>query len=514
MRQVSPPPILCLYAVSAGVSAGRFFSAGTGYFQARRRVCRESTPWKRLSSWHLYLRFCCLLNGTIRSCAAASASVSDRQRPDGRSRIGVWTDPLTVIEDPFGRASRRAAFEALQAFLPRAGSEYSSRRDFDLGPGEHDNVSGLSPYIRHRLINETEVLAAVLQQHGASGASRFVQEVFWRSYFKGWLEHHPSVWRDYRAKVSGLIDSLGANPGLRKRYESALHATTGIECFDAWVTELTTTGYLQNHARMWFASIWIYTLGLPWQLGADFFYRHLLDADPASNTLSWRWVCGLHTKGKTYLARAANISRYTRGRFDPDGLLAEEAPPLHEGKIHSTRSLPPAQSIPADARFGLLVTEDDCSPESLLPGETPHAVMGAVTTESRSPLPVGFGARRFTTGAVAEATERAARRFGIPAQSAHSDDWNDALLAWAGSNGLDTIVTAYAPVGPVAERLAMARRALASNNVELIQLRRSYDERVWPHTTRGYFKLKSRIPFLLRELELTGPDDASQRAAG
>ena len=140
--------------------------------------------------------------------------------------------------------------------------------------------------------------------------------------------------------------------------------------------------------------------------------------------------------------------------------------------------------------------------------------MGAVTTESRSPLPVGFGARRFTTGAVAEATERAARRFGIPAQSAHSDDWNDALLAWAGSNGLDTIVTAYAPVGPVAERLAMARRALASNNVELIQLRRSYDERVWPHTTRGYFKLKSRIPFLLRELELTGPDDASQRAAG
>ncbi len=419
-----------------------------------------------------------------------------------------------MTEGTIRRASRRAAFETLQEFLPRAGSEYASRRDFDLGPDARDNVSGLSPYARHRLIAEAEVLAAVLRQHGESGATRFVQEVFWRSYFKGWLEHHPSVWRDYRAAVTGLVESMGTNPGLRRRYESALHATTGIECFDAWVTELTTSGYLHNHARMWFASIWIYTLGLPWQLGADFFFRHLLDADPASNTLSWRWVCGLHTKGKTYLARAANISRYTGGRFKPDGLLAQEAPPLRESTIHAPRLLPPAQSVPAGTRFGLLVTEDDCSPESLFPGDTPRAVMGAVTSDSRSPLPVGCSARQFATAAVADATERAARHFGIPAQSAHSDDWDDALLAWADSHGLDAIVTAYAPVGPVAERLARARQALASHDVELIQPRRSYDEQVWPHTSRGYFKLKSRIPFLLRELELTGPDDASQRAAG
>ncbi len=443
-----------------------------------------------------------------------SAPASGRQRPDVRSGTGVRIDLSTVVEDAFRRASRRAAFETLQEFLPRAGSEYASRRNFDLGPGERDNVSGLSPYIRHRLIGEAEVLAEVLRHHGESSATRFVQEVFWRSYFKGWLEHHPSVWRDYRAAVAGLIDSTGANPGLRRRYESALHATTGIECFDAWVTELTTTGYLHNHARMWFASIWIYTLGLPWQLGADLFFRYLLDADPASNTLSWRWVCGLHTNGKTYLARAANISHYTGGRFEPHGLLALEAPPLHESTIHSPRLLPPAQSVPAGGRFGLLVTEEDCAPESLLPGDKPRAVMGAVTSDSRSPLPVGSRARQFATGAVADATERAARHFGVPAQSAHSDDWDDALLAWADSNGLDTVVTAYAPVGPVAERLSSARRALASHNVELIQLRRSYDERVWPHATRGYFKLKSRIPGLLRELGLTGPRNASQRAAG
>ena len=44
-----------------------------------------------------------------------------------------------------------------------------------------------------------------------------------------------------------------------------------------------------------FASIWIFTLKLPWQLGAEFL-KYLLDGDHASNTLSWRWVAGLQTK--------------------------------------------------------------------------------------------------------------------------------------------------------------------------------------------------------------------------
>ena len=76
----------------------------------------------------------------------------------------------------------------------------------------------------------------------------------------------------------------------------------------------------------------IFTLRLPWQLGADFFLRHLVDADPASNTLSWRWTAGLQTRGKTYLATAGNIARYTDGRFQPKGLArcaeALSEPPL------------------------------------------------------------------------------------------------------------------------------------------------------------------------------------------
>ncbi|HSM29594.1 MAG TPA: FAD-binding domain-containing protein [Woeseiaceae bacterium] len=417
-------------------------------------------------------------------------------------------------ERPFTEATREAACRALQTFLPHAGAHYASRRNFDPGPGDRRTVSRLSGYIRHRLVLEAEVLEAVLQHHGEAGASRFIEEIFWRGYFKGWLEQHPTVWTDYRATVRGLVDTLETKGDLRDRYEAAVNAATGIDCFDAWAAELVTTGYLHNHARMWFASIWVYTLGLPWQLGADFFYRHLVDGDPASNTLGWRWICGLHTKGKTYLARASNIVACTGGRFDPGGRLAYEAPPLKEAQIHSLRALPEAEAIPAGARFGLLITEEDCTPETLVTGCSPVAVMAGVTTSSRSPLPVGAPAREFAIGAVADATERAARHFGVPAQSVQSGDWDDALVAWARSSELDAVVTAYAPVGPVAERVASARRALADRGVALVQLRRAYDSCTWPHAAGGYFKLKSRIPGLLRALGLAVAEPASQRAAG
>ncbi|MDJ0895420.1 MAG: FAD-binding domain-containing protein, partial [Alphaproteobacteria bacterium] len=209
--------------------------------------------------------------------------------------------------------SRREALHHLEAFVPRAGRAYAARRNYDCGPGKHSDVSTLSPWIRHRLILEEEVVSAVLARHSFAAAEKFVQEVFWRTYWKGWLELRPSIWADYQGSVRTLVGRLDRDPDLRARWEQASEGRTGIGCFDAWSRELVQTGYLHNHARMWFASIWIFTLELPWELGADFFLRHLLDGDPASNTLSWRWVGGLQTRGKTYLARPDNIARYTEG---------------------------------------------------------------------------------------------------------------------------------------------------------------------------------------------------------
>ena len=84
---------------------------------------------------------------------------------------------------------------------------------------------------------------------------------------------------------------------------------------------------------MWFASIWIFTLNLPWELGARFFMKYLFDGDAASNTLSWRWVAGIQTQGKNYLARESNIRKFTNQRY-MNTSLNENALPLENPKIY------------------------------------------------------------------------------------------------------------------------------------------------------------------------------------
>lgn len=397
-------------------------------------------------------------------------------------------------------ATRTAGLARLEDFSESAGGRYAESRNFDFGPDRRANVSMLSPYLRHRLVLEQEVLETVLSRHAYEDALKFIQEVFWRTYFKGWLEQRPGVWEDYRSSVLRLVGSFDSEPALLRRYEAAVEGRTGIECFDAWVTELVSSGYLHNHARMWFASIWVYTLGLPWQLGADFFYRHLVDGDPASNTLSWRWVCGLHTKGKTYLARASNISRFTDNRFNPEGQLAERAPPLTDTREHSIQPLPKGDKLERGERFGLLITEEDAYPESLVADAAPVAVLGATATSRRSALPIGAAARRFAASALDDAVARTTQRFAVDGECAEPDDWGALLVDWARRQQTATIVTAYAPKGPVGDLLDNAKVALANDGVRLLQLRRDYDSVAWPHASRGFFKIKKQIPAVLGAL--------------
>ncbi|MBY0335215.1 MAG: deoxyribodipyrimidine photolyase, partial [Acetobacteraceae bacterium] len=226
------------------------------------------------------------------------------------------------------------------------GAAYAQGRNTDPGPGRRRDVAMLSAHVRHRLVTEAELVGTALARHGPRAAETFIQEVFWRSYWKGFLELRPAMWAGYRARVAADHAALATQGGLRRGYEAAAAGATGIGCFDAWAAELQETGWLHNHARLWFASIWIFTLRLPWTLGADLFLRHLADADAASNTLSWRWVAGIQTPGKHYLARAENIARHTGGRFDPRGELDEDATPLAEAGPPPPGPLPPADAPP------------------------------------------------------------------------------------------------------------------------------------------------------------------------
>ena len=203
--------------------------------------------------------------------------------------------------------SREGALKQLDAFINSELANYSFKRNFDLGPKDKSNVSCLSPYISHRLITEYEVAKSVLAKFPYQKVEKYIQEIFWRVYWKGWLELRPQVWTDFIEDLKGLKED--------DNYKKAINGETQIECFNDWVKELKENNYLHNHTRMWFASIWIFTLNLPWQKGAEFFMKHLFDGDAASNTLSWRWVAGLQTKGKHYVAQSWNISKFTNNKY-------------------------------------------------------------------------------------------------------------------------------------------------------------------------------------------------------
>ena len=185
-----------------------------------------------------------------------------------------------------------------------------------------DNTSCLSPYITHGLINEVEIINKSLKRFSFAKNEKFIQEVLWRVYWKGWLELRPNVWTDYLIVLKIIKKNFKDN----KNYLDTIEGKTNIECFNEWVNELKKFNYLHNHTRMWFASIWIFTLNLPWQLGAEFFMEHLFDGDAASNTLGWRWVAGIQTQGKNYLATEWNIKKFTNNRFQ-NIKINEEAEP-------------------------------------------------------------------------------------------------------------------------------------------------------------------------------------------
>jgi deoxyribodipyrimidine photo-lyase len=384
-------------------------------------------------------------------------------------------------------STRKAGMSRLAAFVPRAGRSYARLRNFDRGAGGHDHVSVLSPWIRHRLVTEREVIAAVLAEHSLKDAEKFIQEICWRTYWKGWLERHPAVWSEYQAEVNRLSADALDNPDLASRLEIARNGETGIDCFDSWVGELVRTGYLHNHARMWFASIWIFTLDLPWELGADLFLRHLIDGDPASNTLSWRWVAGLQTRGKIYLARPSNIDRYTEGRFPAvKGLVSHAVPPK--------ASLPPVPlAAPGEADrdpvegAGLLLTEEDLSPDFLTErGWRFASALAVQAARFRSPDDTSSMADEFARGGLSDALARVETRHRAAVIQAAEDI--EGIVAWAKRQGLRCVVTPYVPVGPTADALAGLKKALQAEGFGFHSPMRMWDRRAWPACEAGVFR--------------------------
>ena len=374
----------------------------------------------------------------------------------------------SILSGPFAEADA-----ALQSFLDEGAASYEALRNFDYGPGNRNNVSELSKFISHRVLFEYDVVQRLLARYPQKTVDKFIQEVFWRIYWKGWMEHRPAVWNDY------IAFDHDATP--ERLFQQAVTGKTGIDCFDYWSAELQNTNYLHNHARMWFASIWIFTLGLPWQSGARFFMQHLFDGDAASNTLGWRWVAGIQTIGKHYVARASNIQKFTNGRFFPHDL--NEAPvPVVSSKSYNV------MPINDQARYKkkynkLIVLENDIYMKSKNDYEAYETVFvlrpDSIVRSADLAMPV----KDFKMTLVSTFCENYANAQVIDASS---------LRAMAASQqGLDVV---YPAIG---DNLEFLYRVRDESGVALHLLKRPEDVFCWQFAKKGFFNFKRHIPDMI-----------------
>ena len=371
-------------------------------------------------------------------------------------------------------ASRAKALDKLNYFVENNLSEYSKLRNFDFGPENRSNISCLSPYITHGIISEKEVIEKALGKFSFSKNEKFIQEVLWRTYWKGWLELRPNVWSDYLMELNKIKEEFKNN----QNYLNAIEGKTNIECFNAWINELKENNYLHNHTRMWFASIWIFTLELPWQLGAEFFMQHLYDGDAASNTLGWRWVAGIQTQGKHYLASEWNIKKFTNNRFN-NIKLNENAPPKVSEKTYQIikKDFNNPQNI--DDK-NLLIFENNLSFEitDFQNNKFKKIYLISSKNENRS-IKLSEKVVKFKSLLIEDQEQR------LKAKSIDCE-----VIDISEIKKIENCYILYPTVG---ENLDY----LNSNNIKIDFLYRKLDQYSWQYCNKGFFNFKNYIPKII-----------------
>ena len=371
-------------------------------------------------------------------------------------------------------ASRAKAVHKLNDFVENNLSEYSKLRNFDFGPDNRSNISCLSPYITHGIINELEIIEKSLKKFSFLKNEKFIQEVLWRVYWKGWLELRPNVWSDYLIELYNFRDEFKND----QNYLNAIEGKTDIDCFNQWIIELKENNYLHNHTRMWFASIWIFTLELPWQLGAEFFMKHLYDGDTASNTLGWRWVAGVQTQGKHYLASEWNINKFTNNRFQNIELnenappkISEKSYPLIKRNFHNPQNL---------EEKNLLIFENNLSFEITDFKENKFKKIYIISNrnENRS-IKLSEKLVKFKSLLIEDQEQRLKDK---------SIDYE--VIDISEIKNIENYYGLYPTVG---ENLDY----LNSNNLKIDFLYRNLDQLAWQYCNKGFFNFKNYIPKII-----------------
>ena len=92
---------------------------------------------------------------------------------------------------------KKVAISRLNFFLKNNVLDYKNARNYDYGRNNRKNTSNVSMYITHRFLYELDIVKKALETYDYSKIEKYIDEIFWRIYWKGYLENRPSIWEVY-----------------------------------------------------------------------------------------------------------------------------------------------------------------------------------------------------------------------------------------------------------------------------------------------------------------------------
>lgn len=179
--------------------------------------------------------------------------------------------------------------------------KYASTRNYLQG-----SVTQLSRYVSSGAISITSIVEHLLKLHEFDKCTPLLQQLLWRAYFKHVLSFYPNASTESLGPYkTGFNEADYAH----ELPEDILNAKTPNRIINRFITTLVHEGYLHNHARLYLASYIVHFRRIHWSVGAHWMFHHLVDADNASNSLSWQWVAST-SSNKPYFFNLENIQKY------------------------------------------------------------------------------------------------------------------------------------------------------------------------------------------------------------
>lgn len=204
--------------------------------------------------------------------------------------------------------------EKLNQFDP---AKYAKTRNYGNG-----QVSNFSHIIRHGIISTKEISDFMITKYGFKNCEKFLQELYWRYFWQSYFfNNNNSLWINIEEYKTGFSHDQYKN----HLPNDIKNATTKNSVINHFIKQLTTTGYLHNHARMYLASYIIHFRKIKWQAGAMWFLQNLIDADLPSNNLSFQWIASTFSS-KPYIFNLENVKKYFSNTLK---INDEENPELH-----------------------------------------------------------------------------------------------------------------------------------------------------------------------------------------